>query len=386
MQHNLLFGSTFGLGITTQAIADAPIGTKFCVAVAVMDRDSTFNEGFGQASEGRWALTEPECVAIGKKPMANVLGNSLYSDGHIEGTTFDKIPHGQTDFGAFGSWTEYAIVSAGDVRNIASGAALGVGAGGVPMGGSNATTMVPRGVLIGSCSIATLTFRNAGCYTLGGLSLALGQMAGASNLQAFGRARDISQRYLGRTDVLLLTGDVSLSNATSRMNYVRSAGALTINASTIQPGRTVVVEAAGTVTIAGNITLHDGPYTDISQIPQVLIFAPNINVNPNVTRVDAWLLAGLDGGSGTINTCAGVTGVSQLDGITCTNQLRVNGPVMASRVLLHRTYGAGMGMPASARPAEVFFLSPATYLWAHNQSELLRQAFLTYAREVAPRF
>jgi hypothetical protein len=385
-QFNLMNGSTFNIGMSNRTIADAPIGTKFCVSVAVMDRDSTHNEGFGQVSGGLWRLTEPECVVVGKMPMVNILGNGLYSDGSIEGVTFDKRPAGQTEFGAFGSWAEYEIVSAGAVRNIASGAALGAGAGGVPVGGFTTTTMVPRSVLVGSCSIATLTFRNAGCQPLGGLATALGQMAGASNLQAFGRARDIRHRYTGRNDATTISGNVSLSGYSERMNYLKSNGNLTINASTIGRGRTVVVESTGTVTIAGNITLDDGPYTDISQIPQVLIFAPNINIEASVTRIDAWLLAGLNTGSGTVNTCASVTSVSQLDGNTCTNQLRVNGPVMASRVLLHRTHGAGMGMPDSARPAEVFLLSPATYLWTHHQSEVLRQAFLTYAREVAPRF
>jgi hypothetical protein len=148
----------------------------------------------------------------------------------------------------------------------------------------------------------------------------------------------------------------------------------------------VIIEATGAVLINGNITLSDGPYTNIAQIPQVLIFAPSINIAPGVTRVDAWLLAGLNGGSGTINTCNSVTSVAQLDGSKCTGQLKINGPVMASRVLLHRTAGAGTGMPDSARPAEVFYLSPATYLWAYIQSSNLSQAYLTYAREAAPRF
>ena len=382
---NLLNGSTFNLGMESEVLADAPIGTKFCVAVAAMDRDSTHNEGFGHESAGRWAVTQPECVVIGKKPMTNVLGDGLYSDGAVEGAIFDKRPFGQSDFGSFGSWVEYEIVSAGPVRTIASGAALGIGAIGVPTANApNNFTMVPRSVQVGSCSIATLTFRNSNCSPFSHAQ-PLGEMAGASN--AYGLARNIRHRYTNVTNATSVSGSISLnSHQGDRMNNLRSDGALTINASTIQPGRTVIIDSTGPVTIAGNIILHDGPYTDISQIPQVLIFAPSITINENVTRIDSWLLAGLNGGTGTINTCAGITNVNQLNGNICTNHLRVNGPVMASRILLHRTYGAGMGMPASARPAEAFFLSPATYLWAWNQSELLRQAFLTYAREVAPRF
>jgi len=399
---NLTNPSTFSLGMQSHILADAPIGTKFCVVTAVSDRDSTHNNGFGQVSGNLWAMTTPECVVIGKQPMVNVLGDGLFSEGAVEGTVFEKRPQGHNSTGAFGSWVEYEIVSGGPVRNIASGAALGVGAIGV--GGGFGGVNLPTAILLdqhiaqSSCRIAPLTFRNTTCSPLGHAQ-ALGEMTGAMELNAAGRARLIRHRYtnMDNANVVPAGSAISLSGYSERMNPIRVNGAVTINASTIQPGRTVIVDATGPVTIAGNITLHDGPYTDISQIPQVLIFAPSINIAPSVGRVDAWLLAGLNGGTGTINTCrdtahaagtaaGGVLSVSDLHGNICTNQLRVNGPTMASRVLLHRTYGAGIGMPASARPAEAFFLSPATYLWSWNQSELLRQAFLTYAREVAPRF
>ncbi len=117
-----------------------------------------------------------------------------------------------------------------------------------------------------------------------------------------------------------------------------------------------------------------------------MIFANAINIDNAATQVDAWLLAGLNSGSGTINTCTGITSAAALDGNTCANRLKISGPVIANKVLLHRTNGAGVGMPASAQAAEIFYLSPATYLWAYNQSANLSQAYLTYAREVAPRF
>ena len=280
---NLLNGSTFNLGMESEVLADAPIGTKFCVAVAAMDRDSTHNEGFGHESAGRWAVTQPECVVIGKKPMTNVLGDGLYSDGAVEGAIFDKRPFGQSDFGSFGSWVEYEIVSAGPVRTIASGAALGIGAIGVPTANApNNFTMVPRSVQVGSCSIATLTFRNSNCSPFSHAQ-PLGEMAGASN--AYGLARNIRHRYTNVTNATSVSGSISLNNHQGdRMNNLRSDGALTINASTIQPGRTVIIDSTGPVTIAGNIILHDGPYTDISQITGADLCTKHYNQrerNPN---------------------------------------------------------------------------------------------------------
>jgi hypothetical protein len=231
-------------------------------------------------------------------------------------------------------------------------------------------------------------------------------MSGANT--AHGRARLIRHRYTGRSDVHgaipanynnCSSAQVVSTNmaGTSCAHYVKG-GSMAISGLNLNPGRSLIIESTGTVTITGNITLSDGSYTDISQIPQVMIFADNINIAPNVTRVDAWLLAGLSGDSGTIDTCQSGFSVrsaftesavasSTLSGsLPCDTSLRVSGPVIANRVLLHRTAGAGVGMPNSARPAEVFYLSPATYLWAYNQSANLSQAFLTYAREVAPRF
>ena len=81
---NLINGSTTHLGTQAHILADAPIGTKFCVAVAVADRDSTHNNGFGHISGNRWAMTTPECVVIGKKPMVNVIGDRCFNQALFE--------------------------------------------------------------------------------------------------------------------------------------------------------------------------------------------------------------------------------------------------------------------------------------------------------------
>jgi hypothetical protein len=404
-EFNLQNGSTFNAGLTQRRIQDAPIGTKYCVSAAVMDYSShnggsgyVAGNGYTNTMLNMWKMTKPECVSIGKMPMTNIIADGLYSDGKIEGATFRKQPQGQNMPGAFGSWGEYEVVSDDSIKNFASGAALGVGAGGVPLGGSSAYTMVSENLQNGACQIAPLTFANTSCSSTS-ITTELGRMSGANT--ANGLARNIRHRYTGRGDATAVSGSISLSDynscagaqvtatnsaGTSCVHYIKANGNLTISAGQLSPGCSLIVEATGTVTISGSITLYNGPYTDISQIPQVMIFANAINIDQAASRVDAWLLAGLNGGSGTINTCASVTSVARLDGGKCPNKLLISGPVIASRVLLHRTNGAGVGMPASANAAEIFYLSPATYLWAYNQSASLSQAYLTYAREVAPRF
>lgn len=404
---NLQNGSSFGTGIVQRRIQDAPIGTKYCVASAVMDSSShngasgyVSGNGYTDTMRGEWKMTKPECVSIGKMPMTNIIADGLYSDGKIEGATFRKQPSGQSNPGAFGSWGEYEVVSNSSVKNFASGAALGVGAGGVPLAGSSAYAMVSENLQNGSCQIAPLTFANTNCSTTS-VTTELGKMSGANT--SYGLARNIRHRYTGRSDAKTVSGTISpnsyntctgaqvvvrdsAGNVKSCAHYVKANGNLTISAGQLSPGRSLIIETSGTVTISGSITLNNGPYTDISQIPQIMIFANAINIDPAATQVDAWLLAGLNGGSGTINTCSSVNSTASLNGNTCTNRLLISGPVIANKVLLHRTNGAGIGMPASAQAAEIFYLSPATYLWAYNQSANLSQAYLTYAREVAPRF
>jgi hypothetical protein len=48
--------------------------------------------------------------------------------------------------------------------------------------------------------------------------------------------------------------------------------------------------------------------------------------------------------------------------------------------------GTGSFPYDSATPAEVFNLRADTYLWAYKQVENYSQAFVTYSREVAPRY
>src|SRR5690606_8287154 len=121
----------------------------------------------------------------------------------------------------------------------------------------------------------------------------------------------------------------------------------------IPRGRSVTIVASGTVTISGNITYTEDTLGSINDIPQVVIVANNINIQDNVSRVDAWLVA-----ENTINTCANVTG--NLTSEKCNTALEVNGPVVTDHLLLNRTAGSGSG-DESDDPAERFNLRPDAF-------------------------
>ena len=149
-----------------------------------------------------------------------------------------------------------------------------------------------------------------------------------------------------------------------------------------------------------------------AKLPQVLIFADNINITENVTRVDAWLVA-----NNTLNTCAGYdpNSVVAKDALNrysegvCYKTLMVNGPVYASELILPRTAGATHGYSPTdssnvlyrrygatgassdsilgcSTTAEIFNLRADAYLWAYNQAQRYSEAIVTYKRELAPRY
>ena len=161
---------------------------------------------------------------------------------------------------------------------------------------------------------------------------------------------------------------------------------------------TIVVDAIDTVTISNDIFYKSytggDNFTNIADLPQLLIFADAIQISGNVKNVDAWLIAGQKSSqdeAGFINTCADVSPVYFYNsnrgggaGI-CDKQLTINGPIFANTLYLNRTAGAGTGS-ASGDPAEIIRLRPDAYLWAYNQAQRFSQAVTTYSRELAPRY
>lgn len=195
---------------------------------------------------------------------------------------------------------------------------------------------------------------------------------------------------------------------------------------------TLVIYVTGKLIIDGNICLgscystgmvlrdyaHDTGTNSAIKLPQVIIFAKDIEIEQNVTRIDAWLIAD----KGNINTCRGFSigssgnleahdaynryGVNQGN---CFKTLIVNGPVYAKSLTLNRTAGATHGVGGTNHvdvldrqfgavgwgndgnlgaqiPAEIFNLRADAYLWAYNQAQRYSEAVVTYMRELAPRY
>ena len=154
---------------------------------------------------------------------------------------------------------------------------------------------------------------------------------------------------------------------------------------------TYILNIAGDLTIDRNIIVSGNSHASIYQIPQVVIFVSgDVNIKGNVTEIDAWIIA-----SGKINTCSDFQSKSTQtasrvydNNTVCDKQLTINGPVMASKAELRRSYGSDPVIQgARYAPGEIFNLSGENYLWAYAQAGRYSSSYAeAYSRELAPRY
>lgn len=327
--------------IRQATVDDLPAGTNVCYALSVNPKSSI-------QDSTPWANSTPSCVTIAKRPKVQILGGDLISGRTFNGTTTSKnVITGTTlkNNKTYGSWVEYGILATGSI--------IGMGSGSSYNGGL---------VNANYCNSSLLSFTNyarTDCSVQGGYGLT-------------GSIRGVAAS-LGTT-----SGSFGGGKLDALQGTYSTTGNVTIDTSNISPGHWVVIDATGyNVTVNGNIQYSDGPYSSVSDVPQVVIVAANINIAEPVTRVDSWLVA-----SDTVNTCSNP---STLTINVCSSMLQINGPVMATNIKLRRTAGSNPGN-ASGDPAEVIDLRPDAYLWASQRSVGTSQIMTMQTTELPPRF
>lgn len=336
-----------------------------------------------------WKNYDAACVPIAKKPTLNLWNGGLFVGENSVKTSISKRNNlvnpdtfsavnattqpqetGEYDK-AFGSWAEYLTVVGGEVKNFSSGAQFALGSDSIDM----VTNLSPL-------TIAN-TDNSVGYSGIGNSSVTL------ERLKNYLLSDDTqSMRHYNLIDDLIndLDNDVT---SPSKILYVN-----------------------GIVDIKNPITLS-GTYESIYDLPQIVIYARDgINIDPSVDQIDAWLIT-----EGTINTCTDFvegsttvpgTAASVKDGtlanVTCNNNLTINGPVFAKKVITNRTYGTdgisngdenlamdgdtdSSDYDSRAAAAEIFNLSADTYLWAYAQAGRYSSSYNeAYSRELPPRY
>lgn len=392
------------LNIKFSVSPDDEAGTKYCVVAAVNFPSSSFiNDGNGigygikdsaayNAGKNTWRTSPVSCKAVATKSMFQIWGGDTYASGTID--VSDRTLAGNKT----GSWTDYGLIANGAIENgvLASGSFGSKGRGNLNSD---------------DCTLSPLTIaskkKSGKCSTLG--------FSGISPSYSF--INQITSRYANASS---LPSGTSLINPTNKafsvVNHeVHSKTGYTISStgnfyyiSDILGGTTedfadktqVIHIADGNLVIDRNLTYSDGPYLNLSDIPQRLIIVEkgNIFITPDVARVDAWLIAG----DGVLDTCApifashnssGPTGPTDYPDDTCSTQLHINGPVSVGYADLVRTYYLTSSEVHSKEDivkdyAERFQLPYATLVWAYTKVSgiSLSHPNVVYQAKLPPRY
>ena len=299
-----------------------------------------------------------ECSEISKKPKMQVHGGDVRVRGKIETslTPFDAEQ--------FGSWVEYGAFANGTSTGFGSGSALNNGNPSLEPKAWNQLTFA---------NIDNTRNPSFGLFSL-------------PALPAPPADPPIVAQFRNAASSALPSGDLgSLSSGTY------STSSVTITPSTVGQqagkGKKIVVIATGTVTIAGDITYQGASgdtFTNIDQIPQVVIIANKIDIRGSTKHIDAWLLT--TGLNSSINTCSDVLPAAPLNTSICPDRLTVNGPVSTGHLYLRRTGGSGITDATAGDPAELFNLRADAYMWGRSQAAQNGKAQTVYSVELPPRF
>lgn len=331
--------------LTNYTVPDAELGSWLCFALSVQPYSQT---------SGDWYHGTPSCVKIGKKPKVQIQGHDAAVRGTIDTSTTTK------GASTFGSWVEYGALSTGPNNRFASGAGL-VSQSSSSQNAWSALTFANSAVPV-SCGTHGCYASNANFRPLPGIAAYFGAMQKA----------DYNPGVSLDANAVATGGPIT----------VKRTGDLTLGAGSLSKGRTLVIEATGTVTITGDLTYANGAMASVMELPQLVIIARNINIQDSVRTVDAWLVTS-DLVNGTVNTCS--NGPAALTGGDCSELLTIHGPVVAGKLLLRRTAGSGAG-GASGDPAEVISLRPDAFLWARLVAGGTGKAETVSTVELPPRF
>lgn len=356
---------------TTYNITE-PIGTKICYALSVKPHNPT-------KPAGEWRHSALKCATVAKKPKVQIWGGDLITNGDVQTSKTIRATN------MFGSWDEYGVLAHENIITTpTSGKIVGIGSGAAfaSLAGLNTHEV---------CDYNKISFNNAN------------GLASCSNTGTIGMYNNSTYSQPDIAGIFPDAGATAISG-TKAPSLLSSAiyeasGDITLNESTLTAGQSIIIKSDGKVTIAGDQKYADGPYTNASQIPQLVIIAKKIVINADVTQVDAWLVANLDGTDGIIETCNTGSATFKLEAANrltvakCNKQLKINGPVIAKKLWLRRTFGAGTNASAPyndashpGTPAEIINLRADAYLWAAARSTNTSSMNTVYTSEAPVRY
>lgn len=329
---------------------DAPVGTRFCVALSVTPYKKTKPSSSGslksqQDNQKEWRHSAPICVLVVKKPKMNIWSNGIYSKSGIRTSRTTKVSGAQ-----FGSWAEFEALAGKKITGFTTE--------------SSHTTH-------------NLTFKNA-------VPSGASKTTKTTDLGSYGAwGEDTNISYIVTALGARFSKNVPERNITVEGSQTKPLAKKVITGLTNQLASTRVIYAKD-VEITGNIVSQSpSGRLDLGRIPQTIIVSSgDIKIGSDVTQIDAWLIS-----EKTVTTCAkpvssGLSvNTSFVSDATCGKPLRVNGPVVANKLNSWRTAGT------DGEPAEVYNQRPDIYMWAFGQASWIQGLITTtYTKELPVRY
>jgi hypothetical protein len=361
-------------------VPDLPAGSSITIQTEVYPKDSYSDTNlktsvYNPNDPNSWATSSEYTLTIAKKPSLQVWGGNIYTSSEINtATATKKHLNGYNEYSiegdydgkryVFGSWGELGLISSGSVSGFSSGAALGyasqLSSDSGPGGGTKSNI----------CLRSPLTFANFPCNS----QFYQNTVGKLGNSNAANNASD--QRTMIKNKMASSEEETAKENITLDDEVV------------IKKGETKVYYTTKDVNIKKDLIYEgadSGGYATLEDMPKLVIYAEgDINISCDVNRIDGLLIA-----EGKVNTCAGSDGTSpDVNSLERSNQLTINGAIIAKKLLANRTYGAATGAN-SIIPAEIINFDPTLYLFGNSGSGENKSSSVnfdvTYTKELAPR-
>lgn len=363
-------GSSFPLSVPAASSGDYPPGDPANYEVCYV---LSINAYKPYITSNTWRHSALVCPPAVKQPTVHILGDDVRVGGAITTSPHAKDATSKE----YGSWGEYASYSRGTtsstfstqagLRNGAAGATPPLTLNGLTFANSATTqfghfmtgTSPNSPSLVPTNTVAEYFAKNA--QKIPSVSGTIDLPTVLSTIAGDARGAGVKppvQVDAAATDTTALTGDV-----------------------TIPKGKSVIIVATGTVVIKSNIAYTTDTLSSLNDIPQMVIVAHNIQIDPRVTNIDAWLVA--DTINGVLSTC--YPAPAQLTMGDCNQTLRVNGPTTTNKLHLYRTAGSD-GDATLDDSAETFANRGDAYLWAQNYTVSPGTFTTTMRTELPPRY
>ena len=388
-------GSTDSLGFAGQTynVYDSTAGDYYCVVVAVYPYYSGSETNLSSSGSGTWYISAPSCRVIAKRPSFQVWGGSVYSEKSIKTSSaiknnvrsvYSYTTTGKRNTTVYGSWVEQAVLANGFVSGLGSGASMGDLAktpwSGSKEGGSPnyCTYRVPLSIANYSVMASQLicpSYQQVGSAELPNAAIDRSELMNYWWVMNAG--------YIDKASINLATDYVETQSMQgNEIRYTEpssSISQITLTGATIPKGITHIVRASGDIRISGNIAYENTTYRSQKEIPKLLIYSErDITIDCSVDRVDAIIVA-----EGRVSSCDS----TDFNASRNSQQLMINGMIIADSLVLNRTYGAAPSVNSSV-PAEIINYDTSAIIWGKGMADANSFETLTtvYQHEIAPRY